>query len=102
MPKRPPEAWIQAALHALPQIDDTEVHQRRLSEIEEARKQRRGPRDKFSEAQLRKQIRLDGGTNAGKKVVATALEVKESTLWRWCKRNGFLNWDEACWYYSKY
>lgn len=101
-PEPSASAFVQAALGALHMASDPEVKSRKFREAEETQKRRRGPKPKISEAKLREQIRLKGGSKAGKKVVADALGVDSPTLWRWCKAGGFLNWKEACWYYSKY
>jgi hypothetical protein len=84
------------------EMNDPETKQRRLIEIEEARKHQRGPKRKITKAKLREQIRLDGGAKARKKVVAEHLKVDVPTLWRWLKSEGFLSWKEACWWYAKY
>lgn len=105
-----PTLWSELALkyagiepsQALHKLDDPEAKKARLREIKEVRKRGGGPKFKFTEGQVREAIRSQGNAKAGKAGVATALKVKESTLWRWCKRNGFLNWKEACWYFSKY
>jgi hypothetical protein len=97
-----PEGWKQEALRRLKELRDPELQQRRIDEIKEALAHQRGPKRKISEDDLRKQIRLDGGLKANRDNVAYALDVRESTLWRWCRKSGFLDWKETCWYYSKY
>jgi hypothetical protein len=101
---RPPilSAFVEAARRALRERDDPAFQQRRLTEIEDARRHQRGPKLKIDEAELREQIRLHGGAKARKKSVRNSLGVDDATIYRWMKAQGFLDWKEVCWYYSKY